>query len=443
MAIFVEQLKGWVAPADAVTSFYGDLENSFWLDREQHATEPFSVIGTGIPATDAQVAEFLHATEVGELIAAEGLPFRFRPGLVGVFNYETGRDLAFGGAAVGDAPKSMGNFLWVDRAMVFDHVRRHIYFIADVATSTDFNDWYHAALLRLALIGGNSKLWLYSNPSAQALSMELFQNKTEYLASIAVAKDEISKGNSYQLCLTNRIRGQFEGSPLSYFLQLRKRHAAPYAGFFRIGQLALATISPERLLTVANGRVWSSPIKGTRARSASGADDAVARELAADPKERAENLMIVDLLRNDLQQVCATASVSVSELLSVKTYSTLHQLVSEVSGVLLPGVRIADILGACFPAGSMTGAPKLSAMRILESLERTQRGLYSGGFGYLANSGDFDLGMVIRAVTFNRDRFEIGVGGGLTADSSPEFEYSEMLLKAKALIEPWNLQPDW
>lgn len=444
MALFVEQLKGWVAPADAFTSFYGALEHSFWLDREQHPTEPFTVIGTGVEASNQVIAEYLATTADGTL-AKEGIsvPFAFRPGLVGVFQYETARDIAINNATFGQSIENVGHFLQVDRAMVFDHRKRHIYFIADVASERDFNDWYHAALLRLALIGGNSKLWFHSNPTVQPSSMELHLRKPKYLEAIAKAKNQIAAGNSYQLCLTNRISGGYTGDPLSYFLQLRLGHTAPYAGYLRVGRMTLASISPERLLTIQARRIWSSPIKGTRARVSRAEDDSVAAELQSDNKERAENLMIVDLLRNDLQRVCKTDSVTVSELLSVKSYSTLHQLVSEVTGELREGVSVDEILQACFPAGSMTGAPKIAAMTILRDFEQVDRGLYSGGFGYLTPAGEMDLGMVIRTVVFTDDSFEIGVGGGLTADSDPESEYQEMLLKAKALIEPWNLRPAW
>lgn len=443
MAIYVEHLKGWVAPADAFTSFYGTLENSFWLDREHHPTEPFSVIGTGAIATPESVSTILDAAIDASTSEDQSLPFTFRPGLVGVFEYEPARDFAMGSLTDSVERERLGHFLSVDRAMIFDHQRRHIYFIADLPEESDFKEWYHAALLRLALIGGNSKLWLHSNPSVSTGQLELHLSQSDYLYAIERAQAEIAAGNSYQLCLTNRIRSTYHGNPLSYFIRLRARHPAPYAGYLKINDLVLASISPERLLTVQSNRVWSSPIKGTRPRLGPGEDEKMITELASDTKERAENLMIVDLLRNDLQRVCKTASVSVSELLSVKTYSTLHQLVSEVTGELLEEVTPRDVLGACFPAGSMTGAPKIASMRILANLEGAERGVYSGGFGYVTNGGNLDLGMVIRTVLFQAGKIEIGVGGGLTVDSKPETEYQETLLKARALIEDWNQHPDW
>ena len=449
MTLFVERLAGWVAPADAFTAFYGGLENSFWLDREHNPSEPFSVIGTGQLASPTHLQEVLSVTVADSRLRSNSheLPFSFRPGLVGVFDYDSaaarqlGEDPDLFQGLVGET--APGRFLVIDRAIVFDHRNRCIYFLAELDQESDFREWHHAALLRLALIGGNAKLWLHQNPFAAAEEARLLIGRNQYESAIDRIKDFISSGDAYQVCLTNRIQGSFRGDPLSYYLTLRPKNPAPYGGFLKIGSFALASISPELLLAGSNGVVRSAPIKGTRPRMAGREDELQAQQLQVDPKERAENLMIVDLLRNDLQIVCEPDSVSVAQLLKVKSYATVHQLESEIVGSLRADASAGQLIEACFPAGSMTGAPKIAAMRIIHALEGAKRGVYAGGFGFISNHGSLELGMVIRAVVFEVDQFEIGVGGGLTIDSVREREFEETLLKARALLAPWKLSPSW
>lgn len=449
MTLFVERLAGWVAPADAFTAFYGGLENSFWLDREHNPSEPYSVIGTGQLASPSQLQDALAVTAADsrrKSSSAQALPFSFRPGLVGVLDYDSAALRQCGDLSPIPELSQLsapGRFLSVDRAIVFDHRQRSIYFLAELAEEADFREWHHAALLRLALIGGNAKLWLHQNQPAIAEHARLRIDKDGYQSAIERIKEAISRGDAYQVCLTNRIQGPFSGDPLSYYLSIRPKNPAPYGGFLKIGTFALASISPELLLSSDGDIVRSAPIKGTRPRMAGREDELQVQQLQADPKERAENLMIVDLLRNDLQIVCEPNSVTVAQLLKVKSYATVHQLESEVRGSLRPNTRTGQLIEACFPAGSMTGAPKIAAMKIIHALEGVERGVYAGGFGFISNHGNLELGMVIRAVVFEADQFEIGVGGGLTIDSTPEREFEETLLKARALLAPWKVSPSW
>jgi anthranilate/para-aminobenzoate synthase component I len=203
--------------------------------------------------------------------------------------------------------------------------------------------------------------------------------------------------------------------------------------------------SPEQFLKVTSeGWVSSKPIKGTRRRDGDAQIDAeIAQELAQNTKERAENLMIVDLMRNDIGQVCEPTSVGVPKLFEVETYKTVHQLVSTVVGKLREDSGALDAVRAAFPGGSMTGAPKLRAMEIIERLEQGERGVYSGAIGYLGVDGSVDLGMVIRTIVFESDTVRIGIGGGITSDSVPEEELEETRLKAKALLEALGLEDPW
>lgn len=257
----------------------------------------------------------------------------------------------------------------------------------------------------------------------------------EYAAEVERCKRAIRDGDAYVLCLTDtaEIQGNFD--PLALYERLRGSGAASRGAVIVAGDRALVSASPERFLAVRSGRIQTHPIKGTRPRGATPARDAdLARELAADPKERAENLMIVDLMRNDLTRVCEPGTIAVSGFLRVETHPHVHQLVSTVGGVLARGRGITDAIAACFPGGSMTGAPKRRAVEILAELEAAPRGLYSGCFGWIDDGGDAELAMTIRGAELREERALIGAGGGITADSVPEHEVAEKHLKAAALL---------
>jgi para-aminobenzoate synthetase component 1 len=232
--------------------------------------------------------------------------------------------------------------------------------------------------------------------------------------------------------LTTRFTISGEVDPVAAFARLRSRTPAHHGGFLRSGGFALASASPERFLEVHDGVVRTRPIKGTRPRGADPQSDAaLAAELRESEKERAENVMIVDLMRNDLSRVCEPGSVGVDGLLEVESYPAVHQLVSTVSGTLTPGTTVGDLLDATFPAGSMTGAPKLSAMTILHDLERGPRGVFAGCFGWVGEDGALDLAMVIRSIVVRPGGAYVGAGGGITWRSDAEAEVAEVGIKAR------------
>lgn len=440
MPLHWERLGGMTSPTDTFASFFAHQPGSFWLDRSTNEDQPYSIMGAGKPLELDYSEDFgsirraLSAFSPDQSWQTEQLPFEWRPGLVGVLHYD-------GGAA---KPERQGDFLHVDRAFVFSHPERAMYFLGEFATREDFELWYHAALLRLALIGGDSAGYQLSNDAATASELSAEIDREGYLGAIESARTAIAAGEVYQLCLTNRLRGFYTGDPVSYYLRLRSSHSAPYAGFLRTDSLSYCSISPERLLSVSARRAVSTPIKGTRPRSDNPEEDRkFLSDLAENEKERAENLMIVDLVRNDLAAVCEPASVTVGALLETRSFSTVHQLVSEVSGELREGLDGIDALRSVFPAGSMTGAPKLRAMEIIDLLEPSQRAGYAGGFGYLSANGSIDLGMVIRTAVFGADSVEIGVGGGLTAGSEPAAEHAETQVKAQALIGALGAHVHW
>ena len=257
-----------------------------------------------------------------------------------------------------------------------------------------------------------------------------------YLDAVARVIEYVYAGDIFQANLSQRLQAPLVGTPLDLYRRLRQRNSAPFSAFLDFGDLVVASSSPERFLRVApGGLVETRPIKGTRPRGLSPEHDAaLARALVESDKDRAENVMIVDLLRNDLSRVCRAGSVRVPELFTVEHYATVHHLVSTVVGELVPEHDAADLLRAAFPGGSITGAPKVRAMQIISELEPTQRAAYCGAVGYLSLSGALDTSVVIRTCLVLGCDVYFQVGGGIVADSDPEQEYRETLDKACGLI---------
>ena len=402
---------------DAFITLHKNDSYSFFLDREHNADDPFSVIGGASGVLGAEAAKSYLDSLVG--VEDVALPFDFRPGLVGAISYE-GEQF----------------FLPVDRALVLDHKGRALYFLGFFETEEEFQHWEQAALLRLALIGGELANYLMAHPDGVGAAVSLRHSDDEYLALIENCKEHIAKGDVYQLCLTNRLTVDTSSDPFAVFLKLRKSNPAPYSSYIRLGSLSLVSSSPEQFLRVSGDVVSTKPIKGTRPRGKDEASDkALALELVSNEKERAENLMIVDLMRNDLGKVSNPSDVVVSKLFDVESYATVHQLVSTVSAILKPGLGVFDAVAACFPAGSMTGAPKIRAMEILQELEAGPRGLYSGCLGFISFNGSADLAMTIRTIVFENGVASIGIGGGITIDSVATDELAETKLKARALLQ--------
>lgn len=257
-----------------------------------------------------------------------------------------------------------------------------------------------------------------------------------YVRAFNAIQDFIRAGDCYQVNLAIRFAASCAGHPWPLYLALRGRNPAPYGAWLNFPFAQVLSSSPESFLSLKAGRVTTRPIKGTRPRGRNAAEDErLAMELAASAKDRAENLMIVDLLRNDLGKVCEHGSIAVPELFHVESHATVHHLVSTVTGRLGRGMHALDLLAAAFPGGSITGAPKRRAMEIIESLEPHRRGVYCGAIGYLGLDGDMELSIAIRTLVCSNGEIRYWAGGGLVADSEVRAEYQECLDKALAMRE--------
>nr|WP_272902471.1 aminodeoxychorismate synthase component I [Brevibacterium daeguense] len=260
-------------------------------------------------------------------------------------------------------------------------------------------------------------------------------DKQHYLDLIRRCQELIRAGETYEVCLTNMLEFPQGLSPLPTYLRLRAAARVPYGALLRCGSFSVLSASPECFLRVdADGWVETRPIKGTRPRGLTGVQDAeLMAELTSSEKDRAENLMIVDLARNDLSRVCEHGSVHVPALFHVESFPSVHQLISTVRGRLRPQRTGFDAIRAAFPGGSMTGAPKRRTLRIIDDLEDGPRGVYSGALGWISLSGALELSVVIRTAVVTEDRATFGVGGAITALSDPEEEYEETLVKARTI----------
>jgi para-aminobenzoate synthetase component 1 len=423
-------LAGRIDPESAFRALASGPDDVFWLDSGRHGVH---VLGSGeriLPERGAVLDTLRSELEREPIELYRAYPGfdGFRLGVVGWVGYEV-REETTGVAVTRRSRHPEAAFLRVDRALVIDveSGRADLLALGD-RWAGDLAAWRDDLAARLA----DPPPPTAGSPSAAEVRWR--DDEATYLENVRACLDAIREGETYQICLTTmaEVDGSFD--EVASYLALRAASSSHHGGFLRIAGTSLLSASPERFLEVdADGVVRTRPIKGTRPRaSVQVADEELAAELEESEKERAENVMIVDLMRNDLSRVCELGSVAVTSLLAVESYPAVHQLVSEVEGRLRAGLTAVDALGACFPAGSMTGAPKIRATQILDTLEAGPRGLYAGTFGFFGYDGQADLAMVIRSIVMDADGASVGAGGGITTLSIPDEEYAEMRLKARA-----------
>lgn len=407
-------LSGWTDPSALFMALESVSPDVFWLDAGTAAREGWSFIGTGERVGDPD------AVRIDSVTGGDADAPPFLGGWVGWCDYESG-------AAAAGAPTSASvgrSWLRARRVVAFDHAADRVWVLAE---ESDLDEW--AALVAEPRAVA-SAVPVSTDVAISALARH---EPAEYMQLIERCRELIRAGIAYQLCLTTRFTVPGQHDAVAAYLRLRAATPAHHGGFVRIGGRALLSASPEQFLHAAGGVIRTRPIKGTRPRSADAAEDAaLAAELAVNAKERAENVMIVDLMRNDLSRVCEPGSIRVDALWQVESYPAVHQLVSTVSGKAASGTTVAELLEATFPAGSMTGAPKLSAMTRLHELEGGPRGIYAGCFGYVGVDGALDLAMVIRSIVIEQTAAVVGAGGGITWGSVPAAEVAEVATKARA-----------
>lgn len=391
--------------------------------------------GDAVQVRDESIFDYLRDHIPGLLPSGPPLPFDFACGFVGYFGYELKRELDGARMHEADTPDAM--WILADRFLAFDHAERQVWIVClDEASPGEVNRRWMQAMRECLNVAPTAPPTDASGDAARDLpSLEWRVDLGAYRDLILRCQHEILQGETYEVCLTNQLVGAGRVNPLEIYRTLRRHNPAPYAAYLRVGGYAVLCASPELFLRISSDRnVESKPIKGTAARGATPFEDlAIADAMVADEKTRAENLMIVDLLRNDLNRVCEVDSVHVPSLFAVETYATVHQLVSTIRGKLRADIGAVDCVRAAFPGGSMTGAPKVRTMKILDELEGAARGIYSGSIGYLSLDGAAQLNIVIRTLVAANGRVSIGAGGAIVAMSDPDAEVEEIVLKAQAL----------
>jgi para-aminobenzoate synthetase len=471
--LVVRRLDSLPDPERAFAHIYGASPNAFWLDSSAAGERGrFSFMGDSEGPLAAVATYDLESGEVrierdGEVeVRAESifeylgrelarlrplaadLPCGFDCGFAGYLGYELKAECD--GAAAHRATTPDAAFILADRLIAFDHRERHTYLLAlpppeselhqisgpvgrkfdAVRSAVEPERWIDEMEARLA------RLPALNEPPVIAPSPELCprRSRQRYREDIEACKRYLTAGHSYEICLTDTFETEIDVDPLELYRALRRANPAPFASYLRFGGLAVLGSSPERFLSVDRDRqAETRPIKGTSPRGATPAEDTrLAAELRGGIKSRAENVTIVDLMRNDLGRVCEIGSVEVPELMAVESFETVHQLVSSVSGRLRPELTPVDAVRACFPPGSMTGAPKRRTMEIIDELEGAARGVYSGAIGWFGLGGACDLSVAIRTIVLERGLASIGAGGAIVVDSDPTEELEEMALKAGA-----------
>ena len=445
----------------AFAALYGESDCAFWLDSSRpgergrfsfmgDATGPLAEVirhdaGEGEPLLTRlqQRLEQLRPAEVPDL------PFEFDCGFVGYLGYELKSECGHDSPHRSEHPDAA--FIFADRVIAFDHEQQQTCLLClhERGDEAAAETWLSTTATRMAKLGGGLGgepgegstepprcCSGEPSPGSPLKALSLSRPPAQHLEDIENCLERLHEGESYEICLTNQLQAEVDVDPLDLYRRLRRVNPAPFASYLRFGEMTVLSSSPERFLRVScEGEAEARPIKGTSRRGSTSEEDArLAAALAASEKNQAENLMIVDLLRNDLGTVCDVGSVEVPQMMEVETYETVHQLVSEIRGQLRPDVSALDCVRSCFPPGSMTGAPKKRTTEILDELEGAPRGVYSGAIGWFGLGGAADLSVAIRTIVLADGRARIGAGGAIVLQSDPIQEYGEMLLKAAAAL---------
>jgi para-aminobenzoate synthetase len=457
LSLFVRVLPVPVAAEQVYEALYRNSPHAFWLDGAGSSRFSFLGDASGPLARVARADVWSGRVRVDSAAGAQtiesgffdwlrrdlaqhscdtpGMPFGFTLGWVGYLGYELKAECH--GARAHRSAHPDAFLIFVDRGLAFDHDTGEVYLLAlaPAGDESAAHRWLDATCSRLGELAATDP----SEPAVPPIGVHgvrLRHDRDSYLRMIEACLAAIRHGESYEICLTNMLAVDATVDPWPAYRYLRTRSPAPFGALLRLGGLSVLSTSPERFLSVSpEGVVESRPIKGTRPRGATPAEDArLRRDLATSEKDRAENLMIVDLVRNDLSVCAEVGSVHVPRIFDVETYATVHQLVSTVRAQLAPGRTPIDCVQAAFPGGSMTGAPKIRTMQLIDELERGPRGVYSGAIGYFSLSGAVDLSIVIRTLVVGPTSATLGTGGAIVANSDPHAEFEETAVKATPIL---------
>jgi para-aminobenzoate synthetase len=470
MKLRVRSIAGEPSTEPLFEQLFGYAEHAFWLDSADAPTPlaQCSYMGTSA-GSDRRVLEY---DVVNGIVTAHGAgtstveqasifevldralaeraieppsgPLRgLLGGFVGYVGYECKADCGSPNVHRSDVPDAV--LMLANRVVAVDHVAHRTDLLAICRENdAEAERWLDEAevVVRELLRDPHAeeqaqhmtRLATTDEPPARPVSFRCGRGREQYLADILRCQAALAAGESYEVCLTDQIHTDASPEPFELYRKLRRINPAPFAAYLKLGELAVLSSSPERFLSVdRERRVQARPIKGTKPRSDDPARDEELREgLLSDEKTFAEHLMIVDLLRNDLGRVCEVDSVRVPHFMTVEPYATVHQLISTVTGVLEGARTPVQCVRTCFPGGSMTGAPKLRTMGIIDDIEREARGVYSGALGYFGLDGSVDLSIVIRTIVMRPGATTIGAGGAIVMQSDPDEEFDEILLKARA-----------
>ncbi len=360
----------------------------------------------------------------------KGLPFN--GGAIGYFSYDLARRLERLPEVAGSSEKipemAIGIYQW---AVIVDHQLKRSCLVGQEHSEIDWSE-LQEQFSSIQKITKTENFKVLANVASN-------MTRESYAKAFSKVKYYLREGDCYQVNLSQRFSVECSGDPWQAYLKLRELNAAPFASYLNIPGAQVLSSSPERFLQVTGNFVETRPIKGTRPRRKDLIENQFQIEqLRQSEKDRAENVMIVDLLRNDLSKTCKIGSVKVPRLFSVESYATVHHLVSTITGTLQKGKHSLDLLRSCFPGGSITGAPKIRAMEIIEELEPDRRGVYCGSIGYIGFDGNMDTNIAIRTMTYHQNKIYFSAGGGIVQDSILEEEYQESFDKAAALIEVIN-----
>jgi anthranilate synthase component 1 len=381
--------------------------------------------------------------------AVPDLP-RFTGGAVGYLGYGAASwfEPVLGDLGTGADGADEAGFMLFDTVLAFDHVQHRILIIANarVSVDDDLESLYQFACAKIQFLERELERNLSTARTEASTVLDVWSNQTreQFEAHVRAAKEHIAAGDVYQVVLSQRFEADVSADPFTVYRALRHVNPSPYMYFIRMGGVSVVGSSPEMLVRVEGTRVETHPIAGTRPRGKTSEEDArLAEELAHNEKECAEHLMLVDLGRNDIGRVCEFGSVTVSQFMGIERFSHVMHLTSIVEGRLASGSDRLDALVSCFPAGTVSGAPKVRAMQIIHELEPSGRGLYAGAVGYLDFAGNLDFCIAIRTVIMSAGKAYVQAGAGIVMDSDPSAEYQETRDKARALLRALDLAQNW